>query len=100
MSQSITFPTAPLHKNAIGQQKSHASLQKISREFETVLVSQMLQSAGLNKPTEGFSGGIGEEQFTSFLTDIQAKAMVDKGGLGLSERLFSLMARKGNSNGE
>jgi peptidoglycan hydrolase FlgJ len=99
MSHSITFSHEPSPRPAIGHTETSASLHKTSRAFETVLVSQMLQAAGLNKPVEGFGGGIGEEQFTSFLTDLQAQAMVDRGGLGLAQRLFVIMAQKGVSDG-
>lgn len=97
MPHSISFPQPP------GQQSLARSLpqdtaHQASRAFETVLLSQMLQSAGVNRPAQAFGGGIGEEQFASFLTEMQAAAMVNKGGLGLAQHLFQMMAKQGANN--
>ena len=47
-------------------------------------------------PQKGaFSGGIGEEQFASFLREGQAAAMVRAGGIGLAERLIRSWAEEG-----
>jgi hypothetical protein len=47
--------------------------------------------AGVGQARESFGGGIGEEQFSSFLRAEQARAMVEKGGIGLAEHLFNAM---------
>ncbi len=64
-----------------------------ARELEAAFLSQMLAHSGLGAPSEGFGGGVGEEQFASFLRDEQARLMVAKGGIGLAEMIFkSLVA--------
>lgn len=66
-------------------------LRQKAQELETAFLSEMLAHAGM-KPMEGsFGGGIGEEQFSSFLRQEQAGAMVRQGGIGLSEALFRAM---------
>ncbi len=46
----------------------------------------------LDADAEGsFGGGLGEAQFASFLRQEQARMMVEKGGIGLSEALFRAM---------
>ena len=65
-----------------------ADLQKLATEFEAVFLAQMLKSAGLGKAPTGFSGGTGEDQFTSFLLAEQARAMAQNGGIGLAEHIF------------
>lgn len=69
-------------------------LRARARELEGVFLSEMLRHAGVAKMPESFGGGVGEDQFASFLRDAQARAIVDKGGIGLAEQLFrALKAR-------
>lgn len=72
-------------------------MREAADAFEAMFLSQMLESAGLGKSPEGFGGGVGEEQFSSFLIDEQAKAMVKAGGIGLAETIFNAM--KAHANG-
>lgn len=68
-------------------------LKQKAVELEAAFLSEMLGHAGLEGAAGGFSGGAGEEQFTSFLREAQAKAIVEKGGIGLSEMIFRALAR-------
>ncbi|MGO4906729.1 rod-binding protein [Pseudorhodobacter sp. W20_MBD10_FR17] len=67
-------------------------LHEKAAELETAFLAEMLGYAGLGAPIESFGGGIGEEQFSSFLRQEQAKAMVEAGGIGLTEVLFRAMS--------
>ncbi len=67
-------------------------LREKAEELETLFLSEMLSHAGLDSSDESFSGGIGEEQFSSFLREAQAREMVKAGGIGLAEALFRAMA--------
>ncbi|QUS35942.1 rod-binding protein [Falsirhodobacter algicola] len=60
-----------------------------ARQLESAFLAEMLGHAGLDATSSG--GGIGEEQFASFLREAQADAMVAKGGIGLAESLFRAM---------
>ena len=71
-------------------------LRDKAQQLETQFLSEMLSYTGLNETSE-FSGGIGEDQFSSFLRDAQARAMVDKGGIGLAETIFNSLARRDES---
>lgn len=73
------------------------ALMTQARALEAAFLTEMLGQAGLGQSSESFGGGIGEQQFASFLRDEQAKLMVGKGGIGLAEKLFRAMA--GNDNG-
>ncbi len=53
----------------------------------------MLKSAGVGKPREGFGGGAGEEQFSSFLVQEYAEATVAAGGIGLSETIYQSLVK-------
>ena len=68
-------------------------LHEKARELEAGFLSEMLAHAGLGGESGTFSGGIGEEQFSSFLRQEQAKAIVDKGGIGLAEMIFKALVR-------
>lgn len=72
-------------------------LREKAAELETAFLAEMLGHAGLGAAKDGFGGGIGEEQFSSFLRQEQAAAMVKAGGIGLTEILFRAMS---NSDSE
>lgn len=69
-----------------------SDLRLKAAELETVFLTEMLGHAGLGVPRGQFGGGIGEDQFASFLRAEQARAIVDAGGIGLTERLFRALS--------
>jgi peptidoglycan hydrolase FlgJ len=73
--------------------KTESPLMQKARELEASFLSEMLGYAGLGASEGAFGGGIGEEQFASFLRDAEAKQMVAKGGIGLAEQLFHAMTK-------
>jgi peptidoglycan hydrolase FlgJ len=66
-------------------------LRQKATELEAAFLAEMLQFAGLGAQGDSFDGGIGEEQFSSFLREEQAKLMAEHGGIGLAEALFEAM---------
>lgn len=77
MTRPVSSPTSPLRAKAA--------------DLETAFLAEMLGHAGLGPQQGDFGGGMGEEQFMSFLRDAEARAMVKAGGLGLTESLFRAM---------
>lgn len=73
---------------------STSPLRAKAAELETAFLSEMLGHAGLGAAKGDFGGGIGEEQFASFLREAEAKAIVRAGGIGLTEALFRAMGGK------
>ena len=71
--------------------KADDPLWQAAKQLEATFLAEMLKSAGLDQVSDGFGGGIGEEQFTSFLRQTQAEEMVEAGGIGLAESLFHAM---------
>ncbi len=69
-------------------------LKSAAEQLETSFLAQMLKSAGVGKMPEGFGGGIGEEQFASFLRREQAREMAQVGGIGLAQSLFEAMRER------
>lgn len=74
-----------------GAQTRDATLRKAAEDVEAVFLAEMLKHAKLGEAPEGFGGGVGEEQFSSFLRQAQAEEMVKAGGIGLAETLFEAM---------
>ncbi len=82
-------PPSPADRNAV--------LMTQAKALEAAFLTEMLGHAGVGTQSNSFGGGIGEDQFASFLRDEQAKLMVEKGGIGLAEKLFHAM--QGADNG-
>lgn len=57
---------------------------KVAKELEAAFIAEVLKSISPESSGNGFGGGIGEEQFKSFLLEQQANAIMSKGGLGLA----------------
>ncbi|WP_371832366.1 rod-binding protein [Rhodalgimonas zhirmunskyi] len=74
--------------------KRDAALRSAAQNLEATFLSEMLKSAGLGESRESFGGGLGEDQFASFLRDEQAKEMTKAGGIGLAESLYQALKDK------
>ncbi|WP_236545106.1 rod-binding protein [Tropicimonas marinistellae] len=48
----------------------------------------MLKHTGFGQTSDAFGGGIGEEQFSSFLRQAHAAEISERGGVGLAECIF------------
>lgn len=71
--------------------QADGKLREAAQKLEATFLAEMLKSAGVGAPRDSFGGGIGEEQFASFLREAQAEEMVKAGGIGLAEALFEAM---------
>ena len=72
-----TFP--PLATRALPAHQANPLREKAA-ELETAFLAEMLGFAGLGAARESFGGGIGEEQFSSFLRQEQARGDGEGGG--------------------
>ncbi|MGG7566967.1 rod-binding protein [Rhodovulum sp. DZ06] len=66
-------------------------LRAAAEAFEAQFLTEMLGHAGLGAPRSAFGGGPGEEAFASLLVREHARLLVERGGIGLAERLFEAM---------
>ncbi|WP_368185796.1 rod-binding protein [Aestuariibius sp. HNIBRBA575] len=73
-----------------------AQLREAALQLEATFLSEMLKSAGLGEASKSFGGGIGEDQFSSFLRQAQAEEMARSGGIGLAESLFNSLKERQN----
>lgn len=77
----------PLPANA----DTDARLRDAAQKLESTFLAEMLKSAGFGATRSAFGGGIGEDQFSSFLRDAQANELARAGGIGLAETVFRAM---------
>ncbi|WP_394341906.1 rod-binding protein [Rhodobacter viridis] len=82
-----------------GKAKDEAALRHKAQDLEASFLAEMLKYTGLGKSEGGFDGGVGEEQFSSFLVDEYANKMVKAGGIGLAESIFKSL-QKGAEHAE
>lgn len=99
----MNLPLDPIHlrmattRPPLGKAELASPLMQQARVLEASFLSEMLGHAGVGAAAKSFGGGIGEDQFASFLRDEEAKQMVAQGGIGLAEQLFHAMV-KGQEN--
>lgn len=91
----ITPLSAPVRTVPPGE---NSALRKATDALEAEFLNEMLDAAGVGKTSETFGGGIGEEQFASFLRREQATEMIRHGGIGLSESIFNALSRKSGND--
>ncbi|PIE16229.1 MAG: chemotaxis protein chel [Rhodobacterales bacterium] len=94
---AITALAPPPSLAAQNEQRDKALLE-VAHDLEATFLAEMLKSAGFGKPREAFGGGIGEDQFGSFLRQEQAGEMVKRGGIGLAESLFEALKERADAN--
>ncbi|MEO0915584.1 MAG: rod-binding protein [Pseudomonadota bacterium] len=68
-------------------------LWTLAQKMESQFLAEMLKSAGLGETPEALGGGAGESQFSSFLVNEHADALVASGGIGLSEAIYNSLLR-------
>lgn len=73
-------------------------LKETAQRLEASFATEMLKAAGMGKPMGGASGGIGEEQFASFLLEQRAGALVAAGGFGLTDSLLQSLIKSESAN--
>jgi Rod binding domain-containing protein len=107
ITMSLLPPTAaaapvagPTAAPAAAPADDTAALRAVARELEASFLAEMLKHAGFGESRESFGGGAGEEQFASLLRSEHARALADRGGIGLAESLFrALVARSDAADG-
>lgn len=73
---------------------AHApKIMQAAKALEARFVTEMLKSAKVGDASGPFDQGIGADQFASFLRESYADHIVEKGGFGLAESLFSAITK-------
>lgn len=81
-----------------GSRQDEEAKRAVAERFEAAFLSEMLKYSGVNKTSEGFGGGPGEDAFASFLTNAYADKLAAQGGIGLAEQIFRALQAKGSSS--
>ena len=69
---------------------ANPEIRAAAEGLEATFLAQMLK---ISAPEQGaFSGGAGEEQFTSMLVDLRARAMAEAGGIGLADKIYARLS--------
>lgn len=76
--------------------RKDAALRKAAEQLESSFLAEMLKFTGAQGTPGAFGGGIGEEQFASFLVQARADAMVRQGGIGLAEKIYAQLKERAN----
>ncbi len=88
-------PTTPLDTPVSSSRTAPvADITRTAQDFEAAILAELLKATGIDSPGTTFGGGIGEEQFSSFLLEARAQAMAARGGIGLAE----MVLRSGSLN--
>ncbi len=91
-----TIPTS-LPPKPPGEDRAQNPLWEKAQALEATFLSEMLGHASVGDSSASLGGGIGEDQFASFLRQEQATAIVKHGGLGLAESLFRALTEKSDA---
>jgi len=65
--------------------------RRVARQLESTFASEMLRAARPQKREGMFDGGTGAGAFDSFMDNAMGDAMVQRGGLGLTSTIESLI---------
>ena len=88
---NLSLDVAQLQATAPGQ--VHAGDRKLdaaSKDFESVFISQMLETVFETVPTDGpMGGGMGENIFRSMMIQNIGQQMANQGGIGLAPNVRS-----------
>ncbi|NNE89714.1 MAG: chemotaxis protein chel [Silicimonas sp.] len=72
-----------------------AQLWSAAQSLEANFLAEMLKSSGFGESRDMLGGGVGEDQFSSFLVNEYATATVTSGGIGLAESLYESLVQSG-----
>ena len=89
-------PISPTNMVPFQAPTRDAALLDAAKKLEATFLAEMLKAAGFGQARDSFGGGEGEDQFASFLVQEQATAMVEAGGIGLTENLFRALKERGD----
>jgi peptidoglycan hydrolase FlgJ len=77
----------------------YAQFARTAKDFESMFVSKMLDSATQGLKSKGtFFGGNAENQFRSLLNEHYGKAVSQRGGFGIADAVLQQMIRMQEAN--
>lgn len=72
--------------------------RKVAEAFEASFLTEMLKHSGVNKTSESFGGGAGEDAFSSMLNDAYANTISKSGGIGIADLVYRSIVEKAQTS--
>ena len=70
--------------------RKKADLWQAAKDFEAMVIGQMMQPMFNTIPTDGkFSGGYAEEMFRTMMVDELGKTITNSGGIGIASQVYT-----------
>ncbi len=91
METPSLFPNAPATGGETRTNRTVTEDQRVSKEFETVFISQFVDQMMKTVDYGPTSGGQGAEMWRSFLSQAMAEQLSERGGLGLSANIEQML---------
>lgn len=100
-SQAETSQKMQTLREKMARGGSEEEIDRVSREFEAVFISEMMRPMfdGLEIDPM-FGGGKGEEIFRSMMVDEYGKTMANAGGVGLADYIKAELIRLQETQGQ
>jgi Rod binding domain-containing protein len=92
------IPPLQVDRVSIPKENRNEALWASAQSLEANFLAVMLKSSGVGAARSEFGGGVGEDQFSSFLVQEYAAAIVQKSGIGLAESLYHSLANLRNED--
>lgn len=70
---------------------TNEQIRDVAEKLEATFISEMLKSVDIGATPTSFGGGVGEDQFSSLLRDLQAAEIAKSGGFGLADQFYRAM---------
>lgn len=96
MTGPITVAPSITAKPQVQSPEANAPLREVAMQLEASFLAEMLKHAGFGQSRDQFGGGVGEAQFTSLLQAEHARALVERGGIGLAQSIYSALLARGD----
>lgn len=100
MIDALAAQTATASPRALGApapppaQVGSAALRETAQAFEAAFLAEMLNHTGLARPTGALGGSSGADAFGSLMVREYAGALAERGGLGLSDRIYAALIQR------
>lgn len=89
-----------VRQSAVGKHKDPEAIERAAKDFEAVMISEMLKPMLETVEVDSmFGGGKGEEVFRSMMTQEYGKMIAKTGGIGIADHVKAeLIRQQGQSN--
>lgn len=91
------FSPLPINITRSKTAAHEVQMRKVAQQLEGAFLAEMLKAAKFGQIQKSYTGGAGEEQFQSFLTQEHAQAIAKTQSIGLAEHIYLAMKNGGHN---